>query len=61
MCESNVFLEKENKEEAVMEDVISIKPHGDELVLTDILGKQIRIKAQIKEINLLDHKVILEK
>ena len=60
MCETNVFMEKDGKQEILMKDVISITPKGDELLLVDLFGEQKQIKADFKELKLLDHMVILE-
>ena len=37
----------------------SIKPEGEKLVLTDLLGQQEIVEAKIKELKLLEHKVYL--
>ncbi len=61
MCEMNVYLQGDGKEELVMEDVANIVPEGDAVVLTDILGQQKMVYARILEIRLIDHKVYLGK
>ncbi len=43
-----------------MKDVVTIKPAGDSLELLDLFGEKKVISADIKEIKLLDHKVILK-
>jgi predicted RNA-binding protein len=60
MCESNAYLNKENKEELVMEDIMILRPEEGEIYLQNIFGEQKRIKARIKEMNLVDHRIILE-
>lgn len=59
MCEANVYVEKDGDLEVVMENVASITPVEDRLLLVDLFGEQKRIRAAIKELRLLDHKVIL--
>ena len=59
MCETNVFIEKNGKQEMLMKDVISITPIGDKLMLVDLFGEQKQIKAEFKELKLLDHMVVL--
>lgn len=61
MCQSNVYLLNEGREELVMEDVSVIRPVDGELLLEGILGEQKKIKARFKELQLVDHKIILEK
>lgn len=59
MCEAKVFFEKEGKLEEFMENVITIKPENDKLLLIDLFGDQKFVDARVKEIKLLEHKVIL--
>ncbi len=59
MCEANVYMEKDGELEVLMENVASITPIEDKLLLVDLFGEQKRVKAGIKELRLLDHKVIL--
>lgn len=61
MCESSAFvLGKDNKLEKVMENVVSVDPTEGKVYLTDLLGEQKIIDGVIKEIRLMDHKIILE-
>jgi len=60
MCEANAFLIKEGREEVVLEDIMIVRPEEGELYLQSIFGEQRRIKARIKEMNLVDHRIILE-
>ncbi|HPU02042.1 MAG: CooT family nickel-binding protein [Firmicutes bacterium] len=60
MCQSSVYLVKDGREELVMEDVSVIKPQGDELLLVGMLGEKKQIKARIKELQLMDHRILLE-
>jgi len=60
MCEANAYLLKEGKEELILEDLVLLRPEGTELYLQNIFGEQKRIRAHIKELNLVDHRVILE-
>lgn len=59
MCEANVFMEKGGKLEEFMDNVVTIKPEGDKLLLVDLFGEQKFVDAAVKEIKLLDHQVIL--
>lgn len=60
MCESKVFLLEDGKEKPVMENVIYIEPQDGKVFMYDLLGEQKIVDAVIKEVKLLDHKVILE-
>jgi predicted RNA-binding protein len=60
MCEANAYLVKEGKEELVMEDIMILRPENDGLYLQSIFGEQKRIRARIREMNLVDHRILLE-
>ncbi|MDN5300990.1 MAG: hypothetical protein PWQ60_504 [Thermoanaerobacteraceae bacterium] len=60
MCESKVFLLEDGKEKPVMENVIYIEPQDGRVFMYNLLGEQKIVDAVIKEVKLLDHKVILE-
>ncbi|MHB1419054.1 MAG: CooT family nickel-binding protein [Bacillota bacterium] len=61
MCEANAYFVKEDGEELLLENVDRIIPHEDGLLLEDIFGKRKIVKARIKELALVEHKIILEK
>ena len=60
MCEAHAYLATGSGQEKVMENVVRIAPDGDELVLTDLFGDEVRLHARIREIALLDNKIYLE-
>ncbi len=61
MCESSVFvLGRDNKLQKIMENVVSVDPVDGKVYLTDLLGEEKIIDGCIKEIRLIDHKIILE-
>lgn len=61
MCEANAYVKNKDQEELFLEQVDKIIPHEDGLMLEDIFGKKKYIKAKIKEMALIDHKIILER
>lgn len=62
MCEANVYLLDDNGEEQLfLEAVDKIIPTGNELCLEDIFSRRKYIKARIKEMALVDHRIVLEK
>lgn len=61
MCEANAFLKEGTEEVLFMESVDVIEPHEEGLKLVDIYGKQKFIKATIKDMSLLNHRILLEK
>lgn len=60
MCEAHAYVRKDDKDELFMENVDSVLPHEDGLVLENIFGQRKMIRARIKELALVDHKIILE-
>jgi len=60
MCEANAYLLKEGREEVILENISVLRPEKEELYLQNIFGEQKRIKARIREMNLLDHRIVLE-
>lgn len=60
MCESAAFIWKEDKLERVMDNVVSVDPIDGKVYLTDLLGDQKIIDGEIKEIRLMEHKIIIK-
>ena len=61
MCESNVYISRSGQEELLMEKVDRIIPgEDDNIFLENIFGERRVIKARIKEMELVHHRIILE-
>jgi predicted RNA-binding protein len=60
MCEANAYLRQGDRDELVLQAVDRLEPREDGLHLESIFGQQLIIKAKIKELALVDHKIILE-
>lgn len=60
MCESAAYVLKNEKLERVMDNVVSVDPYEGKVYLTDLLGEQKIIDGEIKEIKLMDHKIIIK-
>ena len=59
MCESKVVIKKEGKEEVVMEEASALKFVGRKLVIINLIGENVEIEADIKEVDLMGHKIVL--
>ena len=59
MCQSNAYMIKNGKEEMILSDIISIKPAGNSLRLTNLFGEEQIVDASIEEVDLLNHKIKL--
>ncbi|MBC7325134.1 MAG: CooT family nickel-binding protein [Moorella sp. (in: Bacteria)] len=61
MCEANAYLVKEGgEEELVFENVDRVLPREDGILMEDIFGKKKILRARIKEMALVEHKIFLE-
>ncbi len=60
MCQSNAYIIKDGKEEMILSDIISIKPTGTHLRLTNLFGEEEMVEASIEEVDLLNHKIRLK-
>ncbi|MBO3443646.1 CooT family nickel-binding protein [Clostridium sp. CCUG 7971] len=60
MCESAAYVLRNEKLERVMDNVVSVDPYEGKVYLTDLLGEQKIIDGEIKEIKLMDHKIIIK-
>lgn len=62
MCEANAYMMKEGIEELFLESVNVLEPKaGGKIYLENVLGEQKLVSGRIKEIRLVEHKIILEK
>jgi predicted RNA-binding protein len=61
MCQSNACLIQDGNQQPLLQDVVSVKPEGEKILLSNIFGEQELVDAKIKIIDLLHHKIILEK
>ncbi len=61
MCEANVYLLCGEKEELLLERVDKIIPKEGEIYLENIFGQRKTLAARIKELHLVDHRVLLER
>ena len=61
MCESNVYIKKNNSEELVMENVAAITPvEENRFLLKGLLGDSKEVFGRIVDINLMSHKILFE-
>lgn len=59
MCEAVVFVVKDGEKRQVMEDVVTLHPEGDKVLLTDLFGEQKLVTATIERVDLTGHEIIL--
>jgi predicted RNA-binding protein len=61
MCEANAYLLNKGQEELLLERVDKVIPKDGEIYLENIFGQRKILAARIKELHLVDHKIIIEK
>lgn len=62
MCEANVYIvDSDGNEVLILDAVNRIIPDKDEIYLENIFSERKTIKARIKEMELINHRIILEK
>jgi predicted RNA-binding protein len=59
MCLSKTYIEEDGGRRLLLEEVSSIEVEGKKLILRTLFGEQKEIRANIREINFLDHNVTL--
>ena len=60
MCEATAYLLKDGQEELLLESVDQLESGNGEVKMVNIFGGQKEIRAKIKLLSLVDHKIILE-
>ena len=61
MCEANAYMLQDDKENLILESVDLVKPHDDGgFLLVDIFGTQKIVQGRLKQMNLVDHRIIFE-
>ena len=60
MCESTAYILKEGKEEIVLENVDFLENSEEQVKLVDLFGEEKIVRARVKTLSLLEHKIILE-
>jgi len=61
MCEANVyFIDKEGKERLLLESVDKVVPSEEGILLENIFSERKIVKGKIKEMALVEHRIVLE-
>ena len=60
MCESTAYILREGKEEIVLENVDFLENSEEQVRLVDLFGEDKIVKARVKTLSLVDHKIVLE-
>ena len=60
MCESNAYLQKDGKEELLLENVTFLRPKDGKIVIKSLFGDEKEIDGNIVEIDLMSHRIVFE-
>ncbi len=61
MCEASAYLAKDDgTQELILERVDTLAPHDDGILLCSVFGQQRFIRARVKELALVEHRIVLE-
>jgi predicted RNA-binding protein len=50
---------KDGSKEVVMENVKILRPDDDGIYLENLFGEHLKLKARVKEMDLVDHRILL--
>ena len=59
MCEADAYLIKDGHDRIIMKSVDIVRQEGDGIYLESIFGERLEVQAHIKEMNLVDHCILL--
>jgi len=60
MCEASAYLLKDGEETLILESVDLVENENGHINMVNLFGEQKRVKARIKTLSLVDHKIMLE-
>ena len=61
MCQSSIYVIDEDREELLLEEVALVEVEGDRVALKTLFGEPLSLCARIKEIDLMKHRIVLER
>lgn len=60
MCEASAYLIENGIEKLILESVDVLEIEDGEITIVNIFGDQKHLKARIRSLSLVDHRIILE-
>ena len=60
MCESHAYLIEGDGEKLIMEDVINMREEDGKVTLSNIIGEESTLDAEVVAITFLDHRRLLK-
>lgn len=59
MCEANAYIQREGKEELILENVDLLEAGENTLRISNIFGEEKVVKGRLKRFSLRDNKIVL--
>jgi len=59
MCDTSVYLTKGNSEELLISSIELVSIEGREITIRNIFGEQKKVSGSIREINLMENKIVI--
>ena len=60
MCESSAYVLRDGKEELILESIDLLENKEGLIRMVSMFGEEKTIKAKVKVLSLVDHKIVLE-
>ena len=60
MCLSKAYVDRNGKRELLIDEIVSVEIEDKKLLLRTLFGEQKEIEANIRQIDFLNHSIILE-
>jgi predicted RNA-binding protein len=60
MCLATVYIDAGSRKEEIMHDVVLVESENRGVLLTTLLGEEKLLQAEVKNIDFLEHTVLLE-
>ncbi len=61
MCQSNIYAIDGRQQELLLEEVARVEIEGDRIIVEPLFGERVSLTARIKEIDLMKHRIVVEK
>lgn len=60
MCDTSAYILKSGAEELLISSIELVSIEGKQIIIRNIFGEQKEVSGSIKEINLIENKIIIE-
>ncbi len=61
MCQSNVYAIDSGRQKLLLEDVVRLEIEGEEVTIEPLFGEVVSLTARIKKIDLMKHRIVVER